>query len=218
MIAALTVLFAALTCAAPCSCSKGPEVKAARFQFPRLELSRKPQSAPTAVIRAPVRVSLTGFARETVRVPVLRITCLCEIDGMFVCYTGFWCRQNTYERMSGSEISEALRASGLKFTGDEQKRARFDPACFTPFLSSTSKESCSTCVFGNPQDRDRGFFRLSRLAGTARLLLYRCELWQNGGLVGAYESSRAGLGKYDLPEDWHDWKKYPAKFKYAESY
>jgi len=47
-------------------------------------------------------------------------------------------------------------------------------------------------------------------------LLYRIEVWQNGVRAAAYDSSRAGLGSYEIPDDWHLWKKYPQKFKYAD--
>lgn len=215
MIAALTLLCAALA-AAPAPAV--PEVKKANFILPNLVLVRKPQFAPTAVIRSPVKVSLSSSARERFHMPVLRLTCLCEIDGMFVCMTGFWCRQNTYDRMSSSEISDALKLSGRKFTGEDLKRARMDPAVFTPFLPETSRTANMMSVYGNPMDKTHGFFRLNRIGGTARLLVYHCELWQNGALVGEHESSHTGLGKYAIPADWHVWKRYPTKFKYVESY
>ena len=77
-----------------------------------------------------------------------------------------------------------------------------------------SKAAYSSAVYGTA-DVNKGFFRIGKTAMTPKVLLFRLELWQNGALAGVYESSRTGLGAYDIPADWSVWRKYPQKFRYV---
>ena len=90
-----------------------------------------------------------------------------------------------------------------------------DPAKFTPYLSEVVRESYAAAIYGTAEMK-HGFFRLGRSEKMPKLLLYRIEVWQNGVMVASSDSPRTGLGAYDIPSDWHEWKKYPRKFKYAE--
>ena len=216
MTAALTALLAALALAAPEQ--PQPEIARVRFVTPKLTVSRERADSPSAAICGQLRVDMSGFARDHVKKPVLRIACLCEIDGELVCFNGFWDRPNTYSRMTASAVSEAYRKAGLKFTGEDRKAAQSDPARFTPLLPEVTKDGYATCTYGAPGLNRGGYFRLTRVTASPKILLTRLEVWQNGGLVGFHESPRAGLGKYDLPDDWHAWRKYPQKFKYVDSH
>ena len=65
---------------------------------------------------------------------------------------------------------------------------------------------------------NKGFFRIGKAtAAPPKVLLFRLELWQNGVLAAAYDSSRTGLGAYDIPADWFAWRKYPQKFRYFDA-
>lgn len=216
MSAVSLVLCAVLAAVAPAEAPKA-EIGRVHFVLPRVYLDRKPNSAPSALIRGAVRVAMGAFVRDSVHCPVMRMTCLCEQAGELVCYQGLFNRPDSCERLSTSEIGEAFRNAGIKLAGEDRKTATTDPARFTPLLREvTSRAYVPACIYGVPQDERKGFFRLNRLAGEARLLLTHLEMWQNGVLIGRFETSRAGLGRYDIPKDWYLPRKYPQKFRYAE--
>ena len=37
-----------------------------------------------------------------------------------------------------------------------------------------------------------------------------------GKMASSWESSKAGLAKYALPDAWHVWRKHPQKFRYVD--
>ncbi len=48
-----------------------------------------------------------------------------------------------------------------------------------------------------------------------KILVWRCEIWQNGKLMAAKNSYQSiQLDQLSLPPDWYEWKKYPDKFQY----
>ena len=217
-MSAVSLLLCAVL-AAVCPAEEQPKAEIGRVHFvlPRVYLARKPNAAPSALIRGVVRVAMGAVVRDSVHCPVMRMTCLCEQGGELVCYQGLFNRPDSYERLSSSEIDEAFRNAGVKLTGEDRKAAVSDPARFTPFLREVmSRAYVPTCMYGVPQEERKGFFRLNRLAGETRLLLTHLEMWQNGALIGGWESSRTGLGRFELPKDWYLPRKYPQKFKYAE--
>ena len=208
MSASALCLFAALAAAAPQA-----EVRNVRISSPRILLSRE-KSESDVQVAGQFKVDMS-FARSTAKKPVVRLACLCEANGELVANCIFLDRPDTNSGMSRSEIQAALKASGLKEGAVDGERFRTDPSKFTPHLAEVAKAAYMSANYGT-SGLGRGFFRLGRSKQMPKLLLYRIEVWQNGLCVAKHESSRTGLGAYDIPPDWHEWKRYPKKFKYAE--
>ena len=215
MILSVLTLVAALT-AGP---APKAEVGRVRFIMPTLCLARRSPESRTVVIGGAVRTSFCDFKKATIRCPLLCITCLCSQDGALVCYQGFWNELKTYSRLRTSDVRRALKAEGVELTGAELKRALSDPKLISSHLPEVLGERYAlTCLYGNPRLKGQGFMRLSNPTGTDKLLLAHLEIWQNGVKIGEHESSHTGLGKFGLPSDWYEWKKYPQKFKYVDSF
>lgn len=209
MIAFAFCLAAALA-AAP---TPQAEVRNVRISSPKILLSREKSGSDVQVV-GQFKVDMS-FAKKMAKKPVMRLTCLCEVNGGLVASCIFLDKPDTNKGLNRSEISTALKASGVKEGSKESESFRADPAKFTPYLGEVSKEAYMSATYGTP-DLGKGFFRLGRSEKMPRMLLYRIEVWQNGSCVAKYESSRTGLGAYDIPLDWYEWKKYPKKFKYVE--
>ena len=189
------------------------EVRNVRISSPKILLSREKSGSDVQVV-GQFKVDMS-FAKKTARKPVMRLTCLCEVNGTLLANCIYLDKPDTNRGLPRSEIMAAFKASGAKEGAKEGEAFRADPAKFTPYLPEVAKEAYLSAVYGTPE-LNRGFFRLGRSEKMPRLLLFRIEVWQNGARVAKYESSRTGLGAYDIPADWHEWKKYPQKFKYAE--
>lgn len=209
MIATLLVLAAALSAAS----APKAEVRSVRLTPSKLIVSRE-KAGSDVLVTGQIRVDMS-FARNTVRKPVLRLACLCEANGVLSVNTILLDRPRTCEGMRRSEVMNAFKAAGVDIPSKDRERAYSDPAMFTPFLPEVTKDAYAAAVYGSA-DVKRGFFRLGRSETMPKVLLFRLELWQNGVLAASYDSSRTGLGKYEIPADWHVWKKYPQKFKYAD--
>ena len=209
MIAFAFCLAAALA-AAP---TPQAEVRNVRISSPKILLSREKSGSDVQVV-GQFKVDMS-FAKKMAKKPVMRLTCLCEVNGGLVASCIFLDKPDTSKGLNRSEISTALKASGVKEGSKESESFRADPAKFTPYLGEVSKEAYMSATYGTP-DLGKGFFRLGRSEKMPRMLLYRIEVWQNGSCVAKYESSRTGLGAYDIPPDWYEWKKHPKKFKYVE--
>ena len=189
------------------------EVRNVRFTSPRLSVSRAKSYSP-ALVAGQVKVDMS-FAKATVRMPVLRVMCLVEVDGEIVYHAVNLGRPRTCAPLSRSDVASAYRDAGVEISPKEREEALSDPARFTRVLHEVAKAAYASVVYGAPET-DKGFFRLGRTAAIPKLLLFRMELWQNGALAGFHESPRTGLGPYDIPADWHVWKKYPQRFRYSE--
>lgn len=209
MIALAFCLVAALA-AAP---TPKAEVRNVRISSPKILLSREKAESDVQVV-GQFKVDMS-FAKKTAKKPVMRLACLCEVKGSLVANCIFLDKPETNRGLNRSEIATALKSSGVKEGSKEGESFRADPAKFTPYLGEVSKETYMSAMYGTA-DLDKGFFRLGRSEKMPRMLLYRIEVWQNGFCVAKYESSRTGLGAYDIPSDWYEWKKYPQKFKYVE--
>ena len=207
---ALAFCLAAALAAAP---TPKAEVRNVRISSPKILLSREKSGSDVQVV-GQFKVDMS-FAKKMAKKPVMRLACLCEVNGVLVASCIFLDKPETNRGLSRSEISAALKASGVKEGSKEGMSFRADPAKFTPYLGEVSKEAYMSATYGTP-DLNKGFFRLGRSEKMPRMLLYRIEVWQNGLCVAKYESSHAGLGAYDIPPDWYEWKKYPRKFKYVE--
>ena len=147
--------------------------------------------------------------------PVIRLVSLCEVNGGLVAHNLFLDAPNTNVPMKRSDIMKAYKESGVDIPTSERDAACSDPARFTPCLGCVSVDSIKSASYGSSKS-SRGFFRLGRCAVPPKLLLYRLELWQGGAMVTSWESSKTGLGKYSLPNDWHVWRKHPQLFKYVD--
>ena len=189
------------------------EVRNVRISSPKVLLSREKSGSDVQVV-GQFKVDMS-FAKKMAKKPVMRLTCLCEVNGVLTASCIFLDKPETNRGLNRSEILTALKASGVKEGSKEGESFRADPAKFTPHLGEVSKEAYMSATYGTP-DLGKGFFRLGRSEKMPRMLLYRIEVWQNGFCVAKYESSRTGLGAYDIPPDWHEWKKYPQKFKSVE--
>lgn len=209
MIAFVFCLVAALA-AAP---TPQAEVRNVRISSPKVLLSREKSGSDVQVV-GQFKVDMS-FAKKMAKKPVMRLMCLCEVNGVLTASCIFLDKPETNRGLNRSEILTALKTSGVKEGSKEGESFRADPAKFTPYLGEVSKETYMSATYGMP-DLSKGFFRLGRSEKMPRMLLYRIEVWQNGFCVAKHESSRTGLGAYDIPSDWHEWKKYPQKFKYVE--
>ena len=207
---ALAFCLAAAFAAAP---HPQAEVRNVRISSPKILLSREKSGSDVQVV-GQFKIDMS-FAKKTAKKPVVRLVCLSEVGGALVANCIFLDKPDSNKGLSRSEISAALKASGVKDGSKESESLRADPAKFTPHLGEVSKEAYMAATYGT-SDLGKGFFRLGRSEKMPRMLLYRIEVWQNGFCVAKYESSHAGLGAYDIPPDWYEWKKYPQKFKYAE--
>lgn len=208
------MILSVLTLAAALTAGSAPKAEISNVRFGATKLMvAKATSGSSHYIRGPLRVDMS-FKRPQVRKPLLRIACLCEVNGTLACYSGLWDRPGTNRRLERSEVSAAFRLAGMELSAKERAAAMSDPKRISPLLGEVLKGPYQCASYGDAS-ANGGFFRIS---GTPRVLLCRFELWQNGVLVGSSDSSRTGLGGYDIPDDWYEWKKYPRKFKYVDSF
>ena len=210
-IVLLSVL-AAVTAVAP-SAPK-PEIRNVRISSPKVSVARE-RSDSEAFVTGQVHVDMS-FSKNVVKTPVLRLTCLCEVDGVLSVRSIFLDKPETYKGMREGERRSALRASGVAVNPKDAKAWCADPAKFTAYLPETTKASYASAIYGTGE-LTSGFFRLGRSTKMPRVILFRFELWQNGARIAQYESSHTGLGKYEIPADWYVLGKYPQKFRYPEA-
>lgn len=201
-------LAAALSSAAPKA-----EVRNVRISTPKLTVSRA-KSSSSAIVTGQFRIDMS-FARATAKTPVVRLTAVCEADGSLVAYNAFLDKPGTNNAMKRGDVMSAFKRAGVEIPSKEREKAYSDPAMFTSLLPEVSKDAYSSAVYGT-SEVDRGFFRLGRCSAMPKIVIYRIELWQNGVMAASWESSKTGLGKYDLPDDWHAWRKHPQKFRYVD--
>ena len=202
------VLAAALVSAAPKA-----EVRNVRISTPKLTVSRA-KSTSNAVVTGQFHIDMS-FARATAKTPGVRLTAVCEQDGALVAYNAFLDKPNTNTAMKRGDIMGAFRSAGIEIPTKEREQAYSDPTRFTTLLPEVSKDAYSSAVYGTSES-DRGFFRLGKCVSPPKIVVYRIEVWQNGVMAASWESSKTGLGKYGLPDDWHAWRKHPQKFKYVD--
>jgi len=210
----MTVWTLLLAVAAVSASGPKSEVRNVRISSPRIVVSREKSDSPVQVV-GQFKVEMS-FASKTVRKPVVRLCCLCDVGGSLWMNSVFLDRPETVVGMNRGEILQGLKAAGLEPKEARQRESLCDdPAKFTPYLREVSKDAYASAVYGSAE-LGRGFFQFGKSKTMPKLLLYRIELWQNGVLVAKHESSHAGLGAYGIPDDWHVWKKYPQKFQYGK--
>lgn len=188
------------------------EVRNVRISSPRIFLSREKSDSSIQVV-GQFKIEMS-FAENRVRKPVVRLCCLCEVDGTLYMKSIFLDRPGTLSKMSEGEIRKSLLSAGFEVKNTKKwETLRHDPSAFTPYLHEVGKEAYASAMYGSAELK-RGFFRLKKSTVMPKLLVFRIELWQNGVLVAKYESSQTGLRAQGIPPDWHMWKKYPQKIKY----
>ena len=213
MCLASTLLAVILAAAAAAPAPKA-EVRNVRFSSPKLSVSR-PNPRSAAVVRGQLKVDMS-FARESVRMPVLRVICIVEADGALSCHCINLGKPRTCDPLSRGDIMAAFKAAGEEIPSKEREAALSDPARFTRVLPEVSRTAYASVAYGAVES-NKGFFRIGKSTmAPPKVLLFRLELWQNGALAAAYDSSRTGLGAYDIPADWFAWRKYPQKFRYFD--
>ena len=200
-------LLAALTATAPRA-----EVRNVRISSPKILLSRAKSDSPV-LVTGQFKIEMS-FAGKVARKPVVRLCCLSDGGGALVRCSKFLDRPGTVSGLALSEVTQGLKVAGVKPASPLREVQAADPAVFTQCLRQVAKETCSSAVYGSSDVR-KGFFRLGRADRMPRLLLYRIEVWQNGVRVAVHESSHTGLGAYELPDDWHVWKRHPQRFLYS---
>ena len=189
------------------------EVRNVRISSPKILLSRE-KSGSDVRVSGQFKVEMS-FAKKTAKKPVVRLACLCEVNGALLANCIFLDKPDSDKGLSRSEIQSTFKTAGVEVPSKEREKTYSDPARFTPYLSEVVRESYAAAIYGTAEVK-HGFFRLGRSEKMPKLLLYRIEVWQNGAMVASCDSPRTGLGAYDIPKDWYEWKKYPQKFKYAE--
>lgn len=201
------VLLAALTATTPKA-----EIRNVRISNPRILLSREKSDSPV-LVTGRFRIEMS-FAGKTAHKPVVRLCCLSEVGGALVMCSKFLDRPDTVSGLSLPEVTRGLKTAGVTLAAPLREIQAADPAVFTPCLHQVERLTYSSATYGSA-DICKGFFRLGRADKMPRLLLYRMEVWQNGVQVAKYESSHTGLGDYELPDDWHVWKRHPQRFRYV---
>ena len=191
------------------------EIRNIRITSPRLTVSRA-RANSNAIVTGQFGIEMS-FAKPTVKTPVVRLTALCEVDGILTVHSIFLDRPLKNKGMNRSDILKAFKDNAIEIPSKERESAYQDPARFTPLLPEIAKDAYSKTLYGTGET-NKGFFRLGRAKTMPKILLWRIEIWQNGVMAKSWESSSNGLGSYNLPSDWHAWKKHPTKCRYAAAH
>lgn len=124
--------------------------------------------------------------------PVLSVSALFEIDGLWRSYDVVLTDQKT--------------PYGININPDQT------PAGVSTWQPEVTLKDWKSPVFG---DAKRGLFTGCGIpSSSAKLIAWRLELWQNGGLVATSESDQRQLKKLGVPDDWHVKGKYAGKITY----
>ena len=150
------------------------------------------KSPERTVLRGQVRVVVKSDKPRFKR-PILHIIALFEKDGIWKYYD--------------TVLSEQKSSSGRTLGSQET------PGGVSRSQPEVSADQWRQIVFGEPKV---GYFRGCHITPeNPKLLAYRVELWQNGGLVTFVDGTDAKtLKKAGVPEDWHIKGKHPGNFVY----
>ena len=204
------MMLTALMLAALLSAETTPKAEVSNVRFGASKLMAvKAKTGPATYLRGPLRVDMS-CRQNQVRKPLLRIVCLCDVNGELVCHSGLWDKLDTNRRLGRSEVSKAFKLAGVELPPKERETALSDPQKISPLLPEVLKSAYQSASYGETAEHG-GFFRVNNLT---RVLLFRFELWQNGGLVDSFDSDRAGLRRIGAPDDWFEKGKYPGKIVY----
>ena len=138
-----------------------------------------------------VKANLKGELPRIKR-PVLSVSALFETDGLWRSYDVVLTDQKT--------------PHGINISAEQT------PAGVSEWQPEVTLKDWKSPVFG---DAKHGLFKGCGISSSsAKLIAWRLELWQNGGLVAVCESDQKQLRKLGVPEDWHVKGKYAGKITY----
>lgn len=144
-----------------------------------------------ALLKGEVRATVKS-AEDRVKRPVLNICALFDVDGVWRYNDIILCDQKT--------------RWGHCLDHDQT------PAQVSMWQPEVTMDAWKEPIYG---DFKAGVFSGYGLSpNRSKLLGYRLELWQNGGLVAVYESDKRPLRKLGVPEDWYVKGKYLGKITY----
>ena len=175
--------------------NEGPQEISAVIKQGRLSSARERpdrKSPERTVLRGQVRVAVKADKPRFKR-PILHIIALFEKDGIW----------KYYDTVLTEQKSSAGRTLGTHETPGGVSRTQ----------PEVSADQWLQPIFGEPKV---GYFRACHISpDNPKLLAYRVELWQNGGLVTFIDGVDAKtLKKAGVPEDWHIKGKHPGNFVY----
>ena len=159
--------------------------------MPRLSTVKGKDRGSELTLRLQGKVNLKGDLPRIKR-PVLSVSALFEIDGLWRSYDVVLTDQKT--------------SYGINISPEQT------PAGVSQWQPEVTLKDWRSPVFG---DSKRGLFAGCGISSSsAKLIAWRLELWQNGGLVAFGESDQKQLKKLGVPEDWHVKGKYAGKITY----
>ena len=166
---------------------EGPvEVKFAAT--PRLSLASDASRAK--VLKGQVKLNF-ATSQPRVKRPLLNVVALFDVNGVWR-YYDVLCR----------DPNESYGIIAAKQFATRQYSNR---------QLEVDSETLKTMAFGNPKS---AFFAGYGIPDKAKLLLYRLEVWQDGKMIGEYDSDSKAVKKLGLPDDWFVKGKHVGKIVY----
>ena len=160
------------------------------FSMPKVSPVKDGSRVKVMGLRAQVKVNLQSELQRIKR-PVLSVSALYDIDGLWRSYDVVLVDQKV--------------SHGVNINPDQT------PSGVSTWQPEVSISEWRRALFGHPR---RPLFMECNIPATAKLLAYRLELWQNGGLVAVHESDQRVVKKHGVPEDWYVKGKYSGKITY----
>lgn len=160
------------------------------FSMPKVSPVKEGSRVKTMGLRVQVKANLQSELQRIKR-PVLSVSALYDIDGLWRSYDIVLVDQKVSH---GVNINPDQTPSGVSLWQPEVSISEWRRA-----------------LFGDPR---RALFAECNIPATAKLIAYRLELWQNGGLVVVHESDQKTVKRYGAPEDWYVKGKYSGKITY----
>ncbi len=167
---------------------KSPEQVDGKFMRTRLApIKKKSGQTLGGQLTASLSSDLQRFRR-----PVLYVAALYDVDGMWRMYDVICTAQDT--------------CFGHLMAKDQT------PQQLSKGQPEVSRKAWDSPKFGNVR---AGFFSDCSISpNRAKLIGYRLELWQNGGLVDSYDSNSSAVRRAGAPEDWYVKGKYSGRIIY----
>ena len=161
------------------------------FSMPKVSAVKGKDRGSELTLRLQAKVKLKGNLPRVKR-PVLYVSALFEKNGLWKCYDVVLTGQKT--------------SYGINMKPDHT------PAAISTWQPEVTLQDWKQPVYGDPK---HGLFAGCGISSSsAKLIAWRMELWQNGGLVAFEESDQKPLKKMGVPEDWYVKGKYAGKITY----
>lgn len=182
----------------------------ARFKTPSLYFGRH---RVFYKIMSDVCVNLQG-GKGSIKNPIVRVAILLKgADGVVYMQHGILTRPGS---MNVKDCPPIYSYGGRSVGGYSLEELSYQqPSYSDQFPRSAIK-------YFNKTDSQEELFaypeRIIGKSGRPNILCFRFECWQNGKLVGIYDSkSPAQLKARNIPQDWFIWGKYSDRFKYRDN-